>query len=75
MINIPPERRCRWDCDGGDGASDLIVTADGAVLRATIKTVEAESPFAVYDDDARTTTRDEGPPRYSGIEYGMSGGC
>ncbi|GKZ67103.1 hypothetical protein AnigIFM50267_001370 [Aspergillus niger] len=75
LINIPAERRCRWDCDGGDGASDMVVTADGAVLRATIKTVEADSPFAVYDDAARTTTRDEGPPRYSGIEYGMSGGC
>ncbi|EHA23478.1 hypothetical protein ASPNIDRAFT_37479 [Aspergillus niger ATCC 1015] len=57
LINIPAERRCRWDCDGGDGASDMIVTADGAVLRATIKTVEADSPFAIYDDDARTTTR------------------
>ncbi|KAI2833040.1 hypothetical protein CBS147323_864 [Aspergillus niger] len=75
LINIPAERRCRWDCDGGDGASDMIVTADGAVLRATIKTVEADSPFAIYDDDARTTTRDEGPPQYSGVEYGMSGGC
>lgn len=53
-------------------ASDMIVTADGAVLRATIKTVEADSPFAVYDGDG---TRDGGPPVYSGIEYGMSGGC
>ncbi|OJZ89060.1 hypothetical protein ASPFODRAFT_42197 [Aspergillus luchuensis CBS 106.47] len=72
LINIPVERGCRWDCDGGDGASDMIVTADGAVLRATIKTVEADSPFAVYDGDG---TRDGGPPVYSGIEYGMSGGC
>ncbi|BCR94013.1 uncharacterized protein AKAW2_11059S [Aspergillus luchuensis] len=72
LINIPVERGCRWDCDGGDVASDMIVTADGAVLRATIKTVEADSPFAVYDGDG---TRDGGPPVYSGIEYGMSGGC
>ena len=72
MINIPVERGCRWDCEGGDGASDTIVTADGAVLRATIKTVEADSPFTVHDGDG---TRDGGPPGYSGIEYGMSGGC
>ncbi|PWY68235.1 hypothetical protein BO83DRAFT_439136 [Aspergillus eucalypticola CBS 122712] len=72
LINIPAERGCRWDCDGGDGASDMVVTADGAVLRATIKTVEADSPFAVYDGDG---SRDGGPPGYSGIEYGMSGGC
>ncbi|OJI85726.1 hypothetical protein ASPTUDRAFT_55327 [Aspergillus tubingensis CBS 134.48] len=72
LINIPVERGCRWDCEGGDGASDTIVTADGAILRATIKTVEADSPFAVYDGDG---TRDGGPPGYSGIEYGMSGGC
>ncbi|XRM37628.1 hypothetical protein ABZX51_001092 [Aspergillus tubingensis] len=72
LINIPVERGCRWDCDGGDGASDMIVTADGAILRATIKTVEADSPFAVYDGDG---TRDGGPLGYSGIEYGMSGGC
>ncbi|PYH68929.1 uncharacterized protein BO88DRAFT_389283 [Aspergillus vadensis CBS 113365] len=72
LINIPVDRGRRWDCDGGDRASDMIVTADGAVLRATIKTVEANSPFAVYDGDG---SRDEGPPGYSGIEYGMSGAC
>ncbi|GKZ17180.1 hypothetical protein AbraIFM66951_001651 [Aspergillus brasiliensis] len=73
LINIPVERRPRWDYDGRDGASDMIVTADGAVLRATIKTVEADSPFAVYDCDG-AGTGDGGLPRYSGIEYGMSGG-